>query len=697
MVPPAPDPEQEAGAPTPGPAQQAAAPAEAGAADAPSNKAPAATPAKKAAAAPGAAKKAAAPPAEAAKKDAAPEAAKKEATPAKKDAPPAEAAKKDAPPADAAKKEAAPEAAKKEAAPADAAKKPAAGAEAAKKGAAPAEKLAFRAAELGLRPGTRDAPIAAEHLPLLAPFQGTKQAGRYPGAVVLRHYRPGEVVFEQGAPGWTAFYIPQPAEVLAIREAQGAPADELAELRANAAPLSPGDYLAPVADVALRTPRPRQPSFFRRLLGGLLAPRGRAEPKPDQGVPIDGPVDLSLERLADVIFPGEVLGEMSCMHRTPRSATVRARDECWMVEMLRSMYDLLLANPKFTAQMDEVYRTRVMRSHLKNLPLFRGLNEVAIELIRRGATIERVKAGKVIFAQDDPAPDKMYVVRIGTVKVVQKTGEFERVLSYAERGTLIGEIGVLTGRRSASCVAYDHPEAAGAQVELVGISKALLEEAAKADPELARRVEAVKAERLAADAERERAGDWAASARAPEVGLFPGERLMIEDLGLLQGQKLMAIDEARCTRCDACVNACADTHADGRSRLFREGPRFGSFLVPATCRQCRDPVCMIGCPVGSIHKGKTGEIEIESWCIGCAKCARQCPYGAINMYDREGADEEVDAARESAQAVVAVVCDQCVSNGGVPSCVYACPHDAAIRLPASGVLAEYAARAGRAS
>jgi Fe-S-cluster-containing hydrogenase component 2 len=143
------------------------------------------------------------------------------------------------------------------------------------------------------------------------------------------------------------------------------------------------------------------------------------------------------------------------------------------------------------------------------------------------------------------------------------------------------------------------------------------------------------------------------------------------------------IDLERCTRCDECVRACASTHNDGRSRLIREGPRFGNFLVPASCRQCRDPVCMIGCPVGSIHKGATNEIVIEDWCVGCGICAEQCPYGSIHMHERS-TEEIPDIGREAVEdKPMAVCCDQCSSQiDGIPSCVYACPHDAAGRVDA---------------
>jgi Fe-S-cluster-containing hydrogenase component 2 len=106
-----------------------------------------------------------------------------------------------------------------------------------------------------------------------------------------------------------------------------------------------------------------------------------------------------------------------------------------------------------------------------------------------------------------------------------------------------------------------------------------------------------------------------------------------EQAGLVEGQRLMLIDLDRCTRCDECVRACVNTHDDGKSRLFLIGDRHSKYLVPATCRSCLDPVCMIGCPVNSIQRGDNKEILIRDWCIGCGACAEQCPYGSIQMHD----------------------------------------------------------------
>ena len=86
--------------------------------------------------------------------------------------------------------------------------------------------------------------------------------------------------------------------------------------------------------------------------------------------------------------------------------------------------------------------------------------------------------------------------------------------------------------------------------------------------------------------------------------------------GIMEAQSLLVMDLQRCTRCDACVRACADAH-DGVTRLIREGQRFDKYLVATSCRHCRDPLCMPGCPVGAIGRRNSLEVIIENWCIGC--------------------------------------------------------------------------------
>jgi Fe-S-cluster-containing hydrogenase component 2 len=218
----------------------------------------------------------------------------------------------------------------------------------------------------------------------------------------------------------------------------------------------------------------------------------------------------------------------------------------------------------------------------------------------------------------------------------------ESVLSYLSAGDPFGELGLMTGRpRLASCVAYGHPEPGlGHQksgprarwrehepvAELVRIPEALFRQLIAESPTLRARVEAAVAQEEEGRRELRATPAW-----EDRRGLQFSERF--QELGLVQGQQLMLIDLDRCTRCDECVHACADTHADRLARLILDGPRLGKYLVPVTCRSCRDPVCMIGCPVGAIHRGDNREMVIESWCIGCGLCAGNCPYGSIQMHD----------------------------------------------------------------
>ncbi len=81
---------------------------------------------------------------------------------------------------------------------------------------------------------------------------------------------------------------------------------------------------------------------------------------------------------------------------------------------------------------------------------------------------------------------------------------------------------------------------------------------------------------------------------------------------------------------------------------------------------------MVGCPVGSIRRTGAKEIVIEDWCIGCGKCAENCPYGNINIQELRA---DGRPGRE------ATTCDLCrLLPDKQPSCVYACPHDAAHRM-----------------
>jgi CRP-like cAMP-binding protein/Fe-S-cluster-containing hydrogenase component 2 len=466
---------------------------------------------------------------------------------------------------------------------------------------------------------------------------------------------------------------------------------------------------------------------------------------------------------------GELFGEMSCLYRTPRSATVVARRDCYMLEVLRNILDQIQRDPVYKARSDEVYKQRVLDLHLRKLSIFSDLNDTEFGEIKESVELVSFEPGSLVFDEGERS-DSLYIVRSGLVKVVKNISslidrndvadwpclvanlreaqdpgpsadavmqarakvwlllpervraivrgatdvfrmnvpdmyevvagvndviktpklvdakEFqallstpgmreqlgaalderkelvkkkkdwtdtearrvhrqvidavlapalkplslqsgpETILNYCSRGDYFGEMGLMLNQpRSATCIAYGHPNDYGV-VELVKVPGKTFWRLMKSSTVLRDKVKQEIAVRRKRTLERLLTPAWDERNQVQFSATF-------EELGLIQGQKLMLIDLDRCTRCDECVKACVNTHEDGRSRLFLDGPRFGKYLVPSTCRSCLDPVCLIGCPVGSIHRGDNREIQIESWCIGCSLCADSCPYGSIQMHD----------------------------------------------------------------
>jgi Fe-S-cluster-containing dehydrogenase component len=147
------------------------------------------------------------------------------------------------------------------------------------------------------------------------------------------------------------------------------------------------------------------------------------------------------------------------------------------------------------------------------------------------------------------------------------------------------------------------------------------------------------------------------------------------------GTATMVIDLDRCTRCDDCVRACASTH-DNNPRFLRHGPSAGRLMIANACMHCADPVCMIGCPTGAIHRESfAGQVVINpATCIGCKSCFTNCPYDAIRMVEVRDERGELLVDQEMKPIAKATKCDLCVENHGGPACERACPHGALERM-----------------
>jgi CRP-like cAMP-binding protein/Fe-S-cluster-containing hydrogenase component 2 len=465
------------------------------------------------------------------------------------------------------------------------------------------------------------------------------------GAIVKRRFDKGELICKEGDFGSTAFFILEGKARVSIS--------------------------SPIAHV--KTQGGAQ-GFFKRLTS-TLAPREsdkRDEEARDRTIPIDASVDLSYENPVAELGTGDLFGEMTCMNFYPRSATVRAESEVVAYEMLRNVLDIMLKNKSFRAQVDQNYRKRALENHLRGVPMFADLSTDFIEHLKESVELVRFAPGQVIARQGDAA-DSFYLVRIGFVKISENYPGGELVLAYLSRGDYFGEIGLLGGSvRTATCTALDH-------VEVVRVSGDDFREMVERFPNVRRGLEAVAEERRSANAQ-----------RMQMVHSVPIDQFLSQ--GLMEAQSLLVLDLQNCTRCDACVNACADAH-DGVTRLVRDGLRFDHYLVATSCRQCRDPLCMVGCPVGSIRRRNSLEVIIEDWCIGCGLCARNCPYGNINLHPFEVMSDDPEYAGRQKATIKqkATSCDLC-THLKEPSCVYACPHDAAHRVDPRKFFAEILAQ-----
>ena len=483
-----------------------------------------------------------------------------------------------------------------------------------------------------LRTGEPASPEVLHELPVFAGVSGTfLELNR--GAIVVRHFRPGEIICREGEYGSTAFYMLEGRAQVSINAQMG---------HVKTAGGARG--------------------FFSKLSSRLA--RGAEDHRDEESVrrtiPIDGPADLPLERPVAELGPSDLFGEMTCMSFYPRSATVRATTDVTALEMLRNVLDILQRNKNFRGQIEENYRRRALDSHLRSVPVFSALTPSFIDHLRDKVELVRYSPGQIICRQGEAA-DSFYLVRIGFVKVWQAHPGAEMILAYLGRGGYFGEIGLLGGGvRTASCTALDH-------VEVVRIAAEDFHLMLGQFPEIRHSLESVALERQRENRE-----------RLALVESTPLQDFLAQ--GLMEAQSLLILDLERCTRCDACVRACADAH-DGVTRLIREGLRFDKYLVATSCRQCRDPLCMVGCPVGSIRRRNSLEVIIEDWCIGCGLCAKNCPYGNINMhpFPVQIADADSPGRTRAVMKQKATSCDLCTEHAE-PSCVYACPHDAAHRV-----------------
>jgi CRP-like cAMP-binding protein/Fe-S-cluster-containing hydrogenase component 2 len=468
-------------------------------------------------------------------------------------------------------------------------------------------------------------------------------------SVVVRRYQPGETICHQGEYGSTAFFVLEgQAEIF---------------LESNAG----GDHSSV----------PVKSGLFQKIRSLWSQPAAEPAWRPAL-IAIDASIDLPMNSRSAELGPGDLFGELSCTHNYPRSATVRAITEVVVLEMLRNVLEMMVQRTDgMRALLDSNYRNQALKEHLRGTRLFNTASEEFLDTLAERAELTRIRKGEVVCRQGTVA-DSLYLIRAGFVKVTENRPEGEVVLAYLGRGEFFGEVGLLGGGfRTATVTALE-------TTDLVRVSDHDFDEAVQWYAEDWRNMQAV-------------AEEIREQNRRQLTRLKPAAKIDIplKDFlkqGLMEANSVLLLDLEKCTRCDNCVRACADAH-DGVTRLVRDGLRFENYLVATSCRQCRDPLCMIGCPVGSIRRRNSLEVVIEDWCIGCGLCAENCPYGSISMQPVAPVASELQLfPGRSVARRKATSCDLC-HGLAEPSCVYACPHDAAHRVDAAQYFGHLAARA----
>jgi Fe-S-cluster-containing dehydrogenase component/CRP-like cAMP-binding protein len=392
---------------------------------------------------------------------------------------------------------------------------------------------------------------------------------------------------------------------------------------------------------------------------------------------------------------GRYFGELAALGRTPRTATLFAKTDTELLEIRwQGLRELIKRDEGWRRQIDEVYRHNALKTHLQATSVFSKLSADDLQSVADATRFEtygefdwqgsykklqakdalEVLQEEPILAKEGDFPDGVIMVRAGFARVTVKQGNGRKTLTYLGAGDFYGAdetYGALKGQKDARM-----------KVSITGLGYV---EILRVPPT------AIKQHVL----RQWDADSW--QVRTNTRGLDKLGRMSdhldrsLADSALLEwavqerfinGAQTMLIDLDSCTRCDDCVSACAETH-DGNPRFIRHGKTFQHWMVANACMHCVDPVCMIGCPTGAIHRSMAGGSVVinDDTCIGCQTCANACPYSNIRMASIRGEDGQLIVDPKNHNPILkATKCDLCSDQVTGPACAYACPHDALKRV-----------------
>ncbi len=398
-----------------------------------------------------------------------------------------------------------------------------------------------------------------------------------------------------------------------------------------------------------------------------------------------------------VLTEGEMFGEISALGRTPRAATVFAEGDVTLLEIRwQGLRDLRRYSPQLRQYIDRNYRERSLKVHIRETSLFESLSEEEIDKVVAATVFEtygefdwygsykqRISEDGTSRAIEEPVilregdyVNGMVLIRSGFARLSESTGGSERTISYLGRGDTYGFQEIAHGWRSDSAIPYQRTLRAIGYTDVLIVPTQILEELV---------IPRMQTSQLPQLFDLENSAERFAFGEAQDDSVDPALLEFLVEHRFNNGTSIMMIDLDRCVRCDDCVTACATVH-NGNPRFVRHGKQFRNYMIANSCMHCSDPVCMLGCPTGAIHRDpEGGQIVInEATCVGCSVCADSCPYDNIRMVAIRDEESLFHIDPVTQQPIVkATKCDLCVDQWGGPACERSCPHDALKRVDLS--------------
>lgn len=373
--------------------------------------------------------------------------------------------------------------------------------------------------------------------------------------------------------------------------------------------------------------------------------------------------DGTSRTLARLSTPGEFFGEFALLGRGQRSATVYSEQHSVLLEVEKRRFDLLARRyGAALASLERIYHARAISTYLSTHDFLGQLPPAELSKLMEGASMRKFARNKVVCRQGDEASTVM-IVKDGVLKAVRPSTDGDlSILAYFNTHDLIG----VAEKDSIETVSRAYDLVALGQVEVIYLHRSLFEALESTAPEI-----------YAKFGKSSMGADLASTDQNTVMG-FAADMLKEG----VEAESLLIINLDRCVRCGNCVRACHSRHE--YTRLARRGPIFRRrtsleskkhehILVPGSCRHCRDPECMIGCPTGAIQRYPDGDVGINDNCIGCDNCARKCPYGNISMRPLPESEHHDGITKK------AIKCNLCRGHK-YSNCVHECPRGAILRV-----------------